>query len=377
MKRFITLFAMLTAALLLAVAALALAGVAALRQPSPLAVSLATSLLLILPVLGLASLFEQKRVGLLVGAHSWPILLLIGLPLYFPEERGVAINTGLTLLGLPFGEPLSKERRLALSQALDEILVEPRSARPSPTAAEAREVVPPPSRIQEGEDQVALPYEGAGHSLLIPVALEGPQGQQIEFDMLFDTGATYTTLDRRTLALAGYQPQPDAPEIAFHTAKGESSAKLVIVDRLWLGGFDASGVTIAICEACAASEEHAGLLGLNVSSRFLITLDTARKEMILEPRQDDHRAHLDVRPWLELDGRGTTWPDGRTEVRISGTNLADRVLQKAIVEIECAERRYEAELAGLGSGETRLAQVSIPPRADCNPFSIDLAHGQW
>ena len=149
-----------------------------------------------------------------------------------------------------------------------------------------------------------------------------------------------------------------------------------MLDRIWLGGFEVDGATVAICDSCTSNGEHAGLLGLNVSSRFLITLDTARREVILEPR-DDVRAHLDVRPWLDLEGRGSSWPDGRTEVNITARSLADRPLGQAAVEVRCDEERFELPMGPFAPLETLEVQATIPPPADCDPFTIDLASGHW
>ncbi len=376
MARLLTVITSLTAVPLLTLAALALAGLSAVRHPEPIPVALATAMLLALPVLGFSALLPNRRTGLLLGANLWPVLLLMGLPLYFPGERIDAIDTGLALLGGPTGQGLSADKRRALASSIDEVLVEPEARPPSPKATPLVEAPPPPSRVDIDADQVALPYEGRGHSLLIPVTLEGPDGRVVDTEMLFDTGATYTTLDRAMIRQLGYRIPPSAPSITFQTANGESTSRLAVVDRIWLGGFEVPGATVAICDSCTSGGEHAGLLGLNVSSRFLITLDTARREVILEPRSDV-RDRLDVRPWLDLSGRGASWPDGRTEVTITAHNQADRPLEHASVEVRCERDRFELTMGPFEPGQILEAQASIPPPAVCDPFTIDLAHGRW
>jgi predicted aspartyl protease len=375
-KRLLTLITSLTALPLLTLAALALAGVSVVRHPEPLPIALATALLLSLPVLGFSAVVPNRRAGLLMGANLWPVLLLMGLPLYFPGERQDAIEMGMGLLVGPLGTDLSAEQRRAVAETIDELLVEPSARPPSPRAEPLVEAPPPPSLLDEDADQVALPYEGRGHSLLIPVELEGPNGRIIETDMLFDTGATYTTLDRRTLRELGLGVPDDAPQITFHTANGEATSSLVVLDRIWLGGFEVAGATVAVCDQCTSSGAHAGLLGLNVSSRFLITLDTARREVILEPRAQV-KDQLDLRPWLDLSGRGATWPDGRTEVTVTATNMADRPVERARVEVRCAGERFELTMGPFAARETLEAQASIPPPTDCDPFTIELATGAW
>jgi predicted aspartyl protease len=376
MARLLTLIASLSAVPLLTLAALALAGLAAVRHPEPVPAALATSLLLALPVLGFSALSSNRRAGLLLGANLWPVLLLMGLPLYFPGERMDAIDTGLALFVGASGHELPTRQRREWAGTIDGLLAQPAARPPSPKAQAVVEGPPPPSRLDEEAEQVALPYEGRGHSLLIPVELEGPDGRVVETEMLFDTGATYTTLDRHTLGLLGLRVPADAPRITFHTANGEATSSLVTLDRIWLGGFEVTGATVAVCDECTAGGAHAGLLGLNVSSRFLITLDTARREVILEPREQV-RDQLDMRPWLDLSGRGVTWPDGRTEVTVSATNLADRALGRARVEVRCDGQRFELSMGPFAPRETLEAQASIPPPTDCDPFTIELATGAW
>ena len=56
----------------------------------------------------------------------------------------------------------------------------------------------PTGRLGEGEDEVVLPYEGSGSSLLVQISLEhGSRSQDVV--MIFDTGASITTLDTETV----------------------------------------------------------------------------------------------------------------------------------------------------------------------------------
>ena len=103
----------------------------------------------------------------------------------------------------------------------------------------------PPVSDRDG-DEVALPYEGQGHSLAIPV-----QFKNAEISMLFDTGASVTTLDEATLHRLGVKVPSDAPELKLRTANGERSARLVQVPELWIGGMKVAPVTVGVCEECA------------------------------------------------------------------------------------------------------------------------------
>ncbi len=374
MRRLVTAVVALTGVALLGLAGLALAGLAARRDHGPLAMTLGVTLLLALPVLGVSSLFPRRVAGLLLGAVGWPLLLLTGLPLYFPGERRDAVRTGLALLGFPIGGALSEEDRDAVARTVDGLLATPAAHRPA-TEAPPTPVPPPPG--PGGADTVALPYEGSGHSLLVTVGLDGPGGGSTDVPMLLDTGSTYTTLDRATLEAAGYPVPSDAPTITFQTATGDATSAIVVVDRLWVGGLEVPGVTVAVCDACASPGAQAGLLGLNVSGRFLLTLDTVRREVVLTPRADGPQAALDARPWVDLDARGTSWPDGRTEFRIRALNRGPRAITEAVVRLGCDEATFDVDLGSVGRGEEVVREASVPPGTDCSPFRAELARARW
>ncbi|MBN1335989.1 MAG: retropepsin-like domain-containing protein [Deltaproteobacteria bacterium] len=373
MKRLLTALAVLSGIALLGLASLALAGLGARRDHGPVATSVAVTVLLALPVLGIASLFGRRIAGLLTGAIAWPLLLLVGLPLYFPGERREAVQSGLALLGFPLGRILSVEHQEQVSRTVDDLLATPRARPPVPQAQPT--VVPPPA--PGDPDTVALPYEGSGHSLLVAVGLDGPGERHVEVPMVLDTGSTYTTLDRATLAAAGYAVPDDAPTITFQTATGEATSPIVLADRLWVGGLEVPGVTIAVCDTCADPGSRAGLLGLNVSGRFLLTLDTVRREVVLTPRLDGPLAALDARPWVDLDARGTHWPDGHTEFRIRVRNDGPRPLAEALVRIGCGDATFDVDLGPVGAGEALSREASVPSGTDCSPFRADLARARW
>jgi hypothetical protein len=194
--------------------------------------------------------------------------------------------------------------------------------------------------------------------------------------MIFDTGATYSTLDRETLLRLGYGFTADSPRISSQTANGEIQSSLVIVDRLWLGGMEVDGVTVALCDECA-SDAYVGLLGLNVTHRFLVTLDTARQEMLLRPRQDSRLRTLDIAPWLSLEARTMSWPDGRVEVAVKGRNLSARRLLSADVDVGCDEAAWRVGLGEIRPGVEPESRVTLPDSPACGALRMNLATATW
>ena len=355
----------------------AVLGLGVLRDVDPWAASCAAVALSLLPALGLASLGRLHPLACAVAFWGWPLALLHGLPMYFPGERAEAIVTGVAWLALPFG---GTSRGAALGEQIAGWLGEEGNAGSPPRVAAEAPPPPPPSpppRALEA-DEVVLPYEGQGRSLRIPVDFSGPRGEE-ELWMLFDTGATFTTLDEASLRLLGAQVPADAPEVTLHTAGGARQAKLVLLEKVWLGGFAVEGVTIAVCEACA-SDDARGLLGLNVSGQFQVTLDHDRQEMVLAPRSGASDRKLDVGQWVDVKARVTAWPDGRRVVELRAQNRASRRVSEAVVAIGCEGQRYTVPLQSLPAGGLKVQEAKLPRELVCEgdqEYEVSLDSAVW
>lgn len=355
--------------------ALALAlmlGLGLLRQGQAVLVSVAAGLIVLLPAVGLGSLVQPRSLGLSLGLLIWPYALMMGVPLYFPEERADAFASGLAVMALPLGLDPPHE----LARALDQALPGPAPVRPVAPRAVALlpETPPPPAAPTLPDEAFTLPYEGRGRSMIVPVHLEGPRGG-IDVSMIFDTGATLTTLDPATLDSLGLVVPADAPEVTVRTAGGERQARLVVLDTLWLAGTAIEGVTVSVCEACADGES-VGLLGLNVSGHFRTTVDHAREELVLEPRPLPWDRALDVGPWLMLEATATRWEDGRVEVEVRGRNRSRRTVEAATVAVRCVDS-WAAELQAVKPGEEGSSTISLPVGARCEETMIALDRAAW
>jgi clan AA aspartic protease (TIGR02281 family) len=194
--------------------------------------------------------------------------------------------------------------------------------------------------------------------------------------MLFDTGATVTTLSEEALARLGVRVPSDAPELKLRTANGERTARLVQVPEVWIGGMRVSPVTVGVCEECADGRVS-GLLGLNVSGLFLVTVDSARKEVLFRARAEAPDRVVDIAPWLGLDALATVFPDGRIEVEVTANNRSQHAVSMADVGIHCGEDSFVgsfSDIPALGSSVTR---VRLPRRTDCEGYSVSLDHARW
>ena len=371
----------------LVLAALALGcGVGWLRGGSEALVVTMAFVVVLLPPVGLAIGWPGPRRLAMSGLASgaWSAVLLVVFPLYFPGERAAALDQGVQTIGgwFDWSAPAVGERLdgwLPAARGLartpeppatdrDPELRDPTDERVTPPATAPAPVSPPPT-----SDEVILPYEGTGSSLVVPVGFEH-DGEELDVSMIFDTGASFTSVDSNTLRRLGVRVPSDAPEVNVRTANGERVMKLVLVDTVWLGGFGVNGVTVAVCDACA-HEEEVGLLGLNVSGRFLVTVDQQTRELRLRARNDPDRL-ADVRYWVHPSAKATAWPDGRVEVEVTLENNSGRVVHDAVVRIGCDDG-YEVPIVEVAPGEIGESQVSLRPGADCEGYTVELVAARW
>ncbi len=386
----LTVFALLGGTAAGMVAVLGLMGAGLLRNGPAWLVALAAFALVSLPARALSQPVRKDVPRTTLSSSTalllWSLGVLIAFPLYFPGEREQSLSLGFAAV-----EPWSQGHlKVEWAKSIDEWLPAVEGTREVPAEA-ARETLPKPPPVevkkrdvkpravappieQPQTDHVVLPTEGRRGSLRIPVTVEGPR-KELEVNMIFDTGATLTTLNRATLRKIGVRVPDDAPRMQVHTAAGPQETVAVLVDRMWVGGLEVKGVSVSVCDACA-NDGAVGLLGLNVSERFLVTVDGAREELTLAPRKGASNRGSDVLPWVDLDAEATRWPDGRTEVMLEAENKSTRWIERLTVAIQCDQTRY-ADLRDIGPGQIGQVQVSVSAGTNCESFQVSIDSAEW
>ena len=315
--------------------------------------------------LSISSAFRSQLVGL--GYCVWPLLIVYCFPMYFPGERRTAMTSGLAMFGISS----------VVSSTIDKRFPAGKKGREPLPLANVPDVKIYDEVLPDLPDNVSsVPFEGTGASMAVPLTIALNEEEEEDIWMLFDTGASLTTLDQATLVSLGVTIPPDAPEITMQTANGERKARLVLLDNVWFAGMEVGTITVAVCDACA-DEKKAGLLGLNVTSRFLVTVDSHRKELLLKPRtpSEINLTH-EIRPWLHVAATATQWPGGRVEVEAQVRNHSVRSIASVDVEIRCRESYYTTVVNIPAKGAER-ATVMLPSGAKCDVYAIGLRNASW
>jgi clan AA aspartic protease (TIGR02281 family) len=372
MRRVVQAIVLAGAALVSCVPLVALIGLGIHRHASPPALVGAAMFLVYGPPLAVALAGRQRVALLATGLAGWALALFGLMPVYFPGERREAVATGLGVLGI------GVDGLQALAERLPE---EPTVA--SPEVAEATPVavdVAPAAADPIGDDQMTLPYEGEGRRLSVPVIF-GNGSTEVDLDMMFDTGATYTTLSHATLAKLGVHPGKSDPVIRLHTANGERDATVVLLDHVWLGDLQIDGVAIATCDDCAGTDVG-GLLGLNVSGRFNVAIDADRREVVFTRRVSTDRK-LDIKPFTDLSATFSRFPGGRVEVVMKLENRARREIADAVTSVRCSaggsgsRESWTVDLGTVAAGERTETRRKLPQHEPCDEYEIALDRATW
>ena len=315
-------------------------------------------------------LLAERRKGMVMGVSGvlWSLFLFMAIPVYFPQERVDAFASGLGVLRLgPSWEGVARDVAESIPQdpGLSRPQVPEASASPQPV------VLPP---LDLADDEIALPFEGEGRRLAVPVVFEH-DGRTVETWMMLDTGATYTTLPRSILHELGVEPGRDAPVLTLHTANGDRQASFALTDTVWLGNLPLNGVALAECNECA-SGDVSGLLGLNVTGSYNLTIDSDRQEVVFSKRAA-RKQHLDVSPFSEVGARFTRFPGGRVEVEVTVDNDSPRPIVKAVGEVSCDAGSWRVDVLNIPAGSTRSVIERLPNHERCESYRISLVDASW
>jgi|GEM_PF-3446170 hypothetical protein len=241
--------------------------------------------------------------------------------------------------------------------------------------------IPPPEGDEDGEEdasEITLAFERRGSAIIVPVQL-GNGRDTIDVKMIFDTGATLTTIDSATMESLGLVTADSTPTISVHTANGKATRQILTVDEISIGAARVrGGLTVALCEPCAQGDV-VGLLGLNYSRHFRVILDTDAGKLKLKRKLPSPGHLADIRPFISFKDINGIRRGKKLEVSLTLENKSDRALEEAVVAVIWEKKRYYQN-AGFISPNTSK-DVSIKAKLDDSrkgtAFKVELHQARW
>lgn len=230
---------------------------------------------------------------------------------------------------------------------------------------------------------VRIKIEARGDAIVVPVQLGGPQGT-LATRLVFDTGATFTTLDAALLRRLGVAPSPISSET--ETASGRLRRPLAVIESLSVGAAHVGGgMTVGVCEACGGAGTG-GLLGLNFSRHFLVTLDAPQGELLLQPRAErPHAALSEIEPFVAFVDTRTERAANKLVISFSVENRSPRLLRDLVVgaELQGAQGASftgppQVRIAAVPAGGRVAARIEVPLVSAADQVAtLELRRAAW
>jgi hypothetical protein len=123
---------------------------------------------------------------------------------------------------------------------------------------------------------VIIPVKVNGRSVIVPVTFN----HSLNANLLLDTGASMTMISRR---LAANLALPSTGAGLFSGIGGTVSAQIARVDSIRVGDAEVSGMTVSIHDV-SRFPQFDGLLGMDFLGRFQVSVDAAKKLLVLTGR---------------------------------------------------------------------------------------------
>lgn len=291
----------------------------------------------------------------LATVAGWNIVALAFVALAVPDPLGIALREhGWMFAARAFGEDDGLTRAASM------------------LSHEVADVVDPP------RDQPPVDVRTAAASIHVEVELSGPGGS-VSQQYLWDTGATYTTLTRKTAAQLGVAVPEDAPVVELDTAAGPRRSALVVLPTIRIGGHAVHGIAASICDTCA-HDDISGLVGLNAMRHFVSKLDGPAGRLQLVAAPDVDRTH-DITPFVSLAVEGTPNLAGdHANWRVAVHNTGPRLLTAVVprVEFRGGQTLLGSEIESLAPGQTAWSRVKgRAGETASGEFTLTLHRAAW
>jgi hypothetical protein len=232
------------------------------------------------------------------------------------------------------------------------------------------------------ERTITLSFEKRGTSMLVPATING---KDVYF--LFDTGASYTSLNPEVADAVNADPPDNAPSQPVNTANGRAMLTFGLLDRLRLDRKLHRNVTFGLCRGCPnetfRGKPVAGLLGLNVLNRYEIDINSNKGVVEMTPNASHGDRMADIEPWIELrDIRGVRTPerDGKRAhlVRFTAVNRSPRPVGSVELSAACRGGRATGESVTMSLAPGASTEREVEFRTEnCPRPRVDVVSADW
>ena len=229
------------------------------------------------------------------------------------------------------------------------------------------------SRVGSSGGYVNVPLVPGATQRQIRATIRGPSGRR-EVTFIYDTGATFTTLDRETAEAIGLRFDQADVTIRTRTANGETTRAVVLLPELTIDRFTVRNVAIAQCDSCRHGDT-VGLMGLNVAGEFATTVTPDGTQMRLTPTRAGAGRKLSISAFLDVDPL-----TARTVAFTNKSALAMRRLKVALVQRDASGKetaRAETAPFALAPGTRRIVEMDLSRLTPNQSYQPLVVEGEW
>ncbi|MBU1241469.1 retroviral-like aspartic protease family protein [Myxococcota bacterium] len=227
-----------------------------------------------------------------------------------------------------------------------------------------------------------IPYWFEEGSIIVKATVASP-GRSVDVRFILDTGASVTTISSALASSLGLAPGPGGASVEVQTASGVTRYPLVTLDRITLGGgYTVGPLTAAICDPCS-SKNTQGLLGLNFTSHFHLSINSKEAVVKLKKRSGWIDQREEIEPFVVVSNLVGDLTGERFRISGSLVNSATKPMKGLVFECvvrdkkETVIERKRIQVHTLKPGANTRVALKLAPYKNIGSFHLELKRGFW
>lgn len=211
---------------------------------------------------------------------------------------------------------------------------------------------------------------------------EATAARSAPVDLVLDTGATLSTLTPEMARKLGLVLPARPTLVELDTAAGRRAFALGVVRRMRLGSASLEHVTVALCDECAPPG-LAGLLGLNFTRHFLVSIDQQKRRLTLTAQGGPRDRIMDVDPFLQLSGVQGAVEGEHFVAKGQVTNRSPRSVRQLRLAAELLDpkdqvlHRHETLLGKIAPGATEPFRIEGTGHPALVKYRLEPSSARW